>query len=562
MIARDEEHIITRAFESMKNIITSYYICDTGSKDNTINVIQNWMEEHKIPGEVFQEEWKNFGYNKSLLLKNARNHQNKVISNADYYVWLDCDEVWIKDKNDPLSYLTTEDALKLYHELNSKIQFNIFMILTLYGGVQYYRWNICRNNQLYKWEQPVHEYLVATENGNTSNIEWIYLLARKEGNSSKNPNRYENDAKMFLEYLENYPDEPRATFYLAQTYESFDIEKSIEWYKKRVNIENGYYQERYISCLRLGRILKNIEDKRYYYLKGIDIDSERLECYYELMLHEYNKKNFNLGAGWGLMTSSSREIKSSFMFAETSIYNYLFDVILSVCCYYSKYYEQGYFACLRSIEGSKNDNGYHTLAKNNLKFFTPYINNNIISPPKQELIIIENFYENPDKVRQDALNSDYPIKGNYPGQRSKPLFYDNIKEKFENIIGRKITYWPIDNYNGSFQWVNEDNVSWIHRDRTDWSAIVFLTPNAPKNGGTKFFIHKETGKSYADTSEIEDIMNKSTYKPNDWELVDTVGNIYNRCVLFRGKRSHISDMYFGKNLNDGRLFQTFFFNDS
>jgi hypothetical protein len=39
-----------------------------------------------------------------------------------------------------------------------------------------------------------------------------------------------------------------------------------------------------------------------------------------------------------------------------------------------------------------------------------------------------------------------------------------------------------------------------------------------------------------------------------------VGNIYNRLVLYRGDMFHSSLDYFGKDLKDGRLFQTFFFN--
>ncbi len=35
MIVRDESTIIRRALDSMKNIIGSYYICDTGSVDGT-----------------------------------------------------------------------------------------------------------------------------------------------------------------------------------------------------------------------------------------------------------------------------------------------------------------------------------------------------------------------------------------------------------------------------------------------------------------------------------------------------------------------------------------------
>jgi len=45
-----------------------------------------------------------------------------------------------------------------------------------------------------------------------------------------------------------------------------------------------------------------------------------------------------------------------------------------------------------------------------------------------------------------------------------------------------------------------------------------------------------------------------------WELVDRIGNVYNRLVLYRGDHFHISLDYFGQDLYDGRLFQTFFFN--
>ena len=44
-----------------------------------------------------------------------------------------------------------------------------------------------------------------------------------------------------------------------------------------------------------------------------------------------------------------------------------------------------------------------------------------------------------------------------------------------------------------------------------------------------------------------------------WELVDRIGNIYNRLVLYRGDHFHISLDYFGQDMNDGRLIQTLFF---
>jgi hypothetical protein len=563
MIVRDEESIITRALESVINIITSFYIYDTGSKDNTKNIILDWMKNNNIPGELDETEWKNFGYNKSLLFHNARYHKNEIISSAEYFIWLDADEVFITNINNQTSYFNHNDSLKLYKELNDNKDSSIFFVKTYYGNLKYNRWNLCRNNQLYKWEQPVHEYLVGTENNNSYNITWFYLLARKEGNSSKNPNRYENDAKMFLEYLVDNPNEPRATFYLAQTYESLNTELAIEYYKKRIELTNGFNEERYISCLRLGRILKDYYEKIKYLLKGTEIVQERIECYYELLMLEYSKDNYLKGAGWGLMAPLTREVKDSYLFSEPAKYDYLFDLNFSVCCFHAKYYEEGYNACLRIINNTNNNSDQIELAKKNLNFFLPHVNKiqNNFCPPRQEIIVIENFYENPDAVRKDALEAVYPVKGNFPGQRSESKFYGDMKAKFENIIGRKIKYWPTGGYNGSFQYVLESNRSWIHRDLTEWSAVIFLTPNAPKNGGTKFYNFKKNNQTYSLHDEMENEMSENAHNEDAWDLVDVVGNNYNRCVLFRGKRSHISDKYFGTDINTARLFQTFFFDD-
>jgi len=36
----------------------------------------------------------------------------------------------------------------------------------------------------------------------------------------------------------------------------------------------------------------------------------------------------------------------------------------------------------------------------------------------QSLVILDNFYQDPDNVRQFALSQEYNIIGNYPGRRS------------------------------------------------------------------------------------------------------------------------------------------------
>ena len=568
MIVKDEEIIIERAFESLKHVFDSYVICDTGSTDNTVNVIKEWMNTNNKEGEIIFKEWVNFGFNKSYLWEYFRNNKK-----SEYVIFLDADEVFITNPNDNKSYLSIEDTKRLYNELEKEKIVSIFYLDTLYGNLTYQRWQICRNNQLYVWKQPVHEYLHGSTDNVSKRINWIYNHARKEGNSSRNPDRYEKDAEMFLEFLKENPNDSRATFYIAQTYESCCKNMAIEYYKKRIDLETGWDQEKYIACLRLGRIVDNIDDKIKYWLLGTTFSSERLECYYELMMYYYNKQDHNKAFGIGSMVSVNREHHPSFLFVDNKIYNYLFDLHFAVSCYYSKNYLKGLEANKRAFV--KAPENIKSLITSNLKFFEDKdkhkdkedkifkVKND---SDKLSLIIVDDFYENPMEIRNMILNDvPFEVKGNYPGFRTKCLFdkkeFSNMKERFENIIGKKIIYWPKD-YNSSFQYATEEMASWIHRDNTEWSAVVYMTPNAPCNGGTNIYRHKIL-KIESDVeggeSEIKQ-MNDESRNYDNWELMDSVGNKFNRCILFKGKRSHKSGEYFGTNKETSRLFQTFFFN--
>ena len=57
-----------------------------------------------------------------------------------------------------------------------------------------------------------------------------------------------------------------------------------------------------------------------------------------------------------------------------------------------------------------------------------------------------------------------------------------------------------------------------------------------------------------------DAPQKEGYDYTKWEMTDYVANKYNRIVLYRGNLYHASLDYFGNNIQNGRLFQTFFFN--
>ncbi len=176
-------------------------------------------------------------------------------------------------------------------------------------------------------------------------------------------------------------------------------------------------------------------------------------------------------------------------------------------------------------------------------------------------IIKDNFYNNPEEVRNYALSLDFDVAGNYPGLRTRSCvepFLTNMKLELENILGRKITYWPT-GYNSAFQYTTKDSKTWVHHDDTQWAAVVYLTPDAQIEAGTGIYRHKET-QIYKHTEESLDLNTIET-KEEEWELLDSCANLYNRIVVYEGMLYHRSILPgFGNTKYDGRLFQTFFFN--
>lgn len=181
----------------------------------------------------------------------------------------------------------------------------------------------------------------------------------------------------------------------------------------------------------------------------------------------------------------------------------------------------------------------------------------------------DNFYDNPMDVREFALKQEFKVRGNYPGQRTEPFLTNSIKKKFRDILypfTGEITWWGGE-YTGSFQYTVATDRSWIHADSTtDWAGIIYLTPDAPLSSGTGIFRHKKTGWQHYDYKRQDEPGYKESAPPGSdcqdytkWDMVDRIGNVFNRLVMYRADNYHVSLDYFGKDMHDGRLFQVFFF---
>ena len=86
MIVKNEKHIIKQTLDNICSYIDFSYwvISDTGSTDGTQEFIKEYFKEKNIPGELFEDEWRDFAYNRNLAIEHGFNK-------SDYLFFFDAD---------------------------------------------------------------------------------------------------------------------------------------------------------------------------------------------------------------------------------------------------------------------------------------------------------------------------------------------------------------------------------------------------------------------------------------------------------------------------------------
>jgi hypothetical protein len=184
-----------------------------------------------------------------------------------------------------------------------------------------------------------------------------------------------------------------------------------------------------------------------------------------------------------------------------------------------------------------------------------------LNVPTKRFFVIDDVYENPDAIREFALGIEYNEDLRfYKGLRSKESYRtDGLKQLFENIIGEKITKWNEYGFNGCFQLTTAKDPQVYHYDQQKWAAMIYLTPDAPIESGTRLHRSKLNGTRHRSDQFADNAFNSNFYDSTKFDIADVAGNIYNRLIIMDAGCFHSAGPYFGDNLNNGRLIQLFFF---
>lgn len=335
MIVKDEAEVITRAFNSVKHIVDYYCICDTGSTDNTVQVIRDYLKENNLKGRVHQRPWVNFGHNRTECLQLASGI-------SDYNMTLDADEVFCPYVDGNLKVTSIVKSLPKFK--TDKVE-----VTTRYGRIKYQRVQFVKDALGFKWYQPLHEYVHSPNASSVSTLDNVAVYPTQDGARARDKNRYAKDALVFEEWLLDNPEDGRAWFYLSQSYrDSKQYKKALESIEKVIQY-SGWDEEIFESLLRKARLKmmlhqlevkqaipneKSLEKLVGYFLTAYQYRPTRAEPLHDILQIYRVCGQFHLAVMVGEVAVKIPVPASESLFVEPDIYDFRIKDELSLAYFY------------------------------------------------------------------------------------------------------------------------------------------------------------------------------------------------------------------------------------
>lgn len=229
MIVKDEAAIIARCLASVRPLISTWAIVDTGSTDGTQDVVRRALAD--LPGELFERPWRSFGENRSEALALARDK-------AEWTLVMDADD----ELRVPPGFTLPALDRDAYHFLLTR------------AGHSMYRAQLFRAALPWRYEGVLHEFPTCDREIRQAKMPGLTVLMHPDGARNADPEKYRKDARVLEEALVEEPENRRYAFYLAQSYRDAAMhEQAIEAYRRRVAM-GGSAEEVWYSLFQVGLI--------------------------------------------------------------------------------------------------------------------------------------------------------------------------------------------------------------------------------------------------------------------------------------------------------------------
>lgn len=420
MIVRNESRIITRLLASVLPIIDTYVICDTGSTDNTPQIITDFMSQHGISGEVVHEPFRNFGYNRTFALQAAR-------GKATYALLLDADMIFKIEPTFNKQSLTAGQ----------------YLVLQKGGSLSYHNTRLVRLDIDVKCLCPTHEYYDFPPGTSSERLDSLWIDDIGDGGCKSD--KFDRDIRLLKGGIEEEPNNARYYFYLANSYfNSGRHAESIPYYKKRIEL-GGWHEEVFYAHLNLGHAYMTTKQDALAletWMDAYNLHSQRSETIYEIAKYYRLKGKNKIGMAFCMLGRAIPYPKNDNLFIHNDVYNTGFDYELSILGFYNNYPN------LHKVSCSLLNKPFHNRGSviSNYKFYYPKLSKYLINKLGGSQV----------KVKQAICGVEYDLFGSTPSIFQVP---NTVGGKSKYYINLRMVNYTINRANGGYNMTGDGKIT-------------------------------------------------------------------------------------------------------
>jgi glycosyltransferase involved in cell wall biosynthesis len=330
MIVKNSGELLKECLLKNKQWIDEWTILDTGSSDNTVNVIQETLSDKR--GNLYQEPFINF--------RDSRNRAFDLAGTSCVYNIVLDDSYFIENGH------TLRDLLTAYRQDKRGRSFSIKIHskTTSYDSCR-----ITRSDLHLRYKYRVHEFIDDAVPSlvllPTLTYVWDQDAKYME---TRTKSRMSFDLTLLLKDLEEHPTEPRNLFYIAQTYSGLqEWETSMEWYEKRISSPHeGFDEEIYNAMFRIAiiaelKLMWPWEKVHQLYIRAYENRPHRAEPLILIADHYYRNKSYDMAYLYGKRAADIPFPKKEGLFVEKSYYEFELPNLMAKLCYQFQDYTLG-----------------------------------------------------------------------------------------------------------------------------------------------------------------------------------------------------------------------------
>lgn len=301
LIVKNEAPRIERALRSALGVVGHLAILDTGSTDNTMDLIARWAEANDMGLTIDSSPFKDFSSSRNEALALAKSAMAAYAGDDPHWILLMDADMELRDP-----------------EANWHLAAPVYRILQRHaGGMSYWNTRLIRADVDAAYLGVTHEYLSIPDGaGPPQPLEGPWFFDHSDGGNR--PGKFQRDIGLLRAEVLRDPNDARSMFYLAQSYrDEGDHESARNCYRERAGMLGTWEEERWRAQLEFGRLGDDDE-----LLRAFSQRPSRAEPLHDLALR-YNERGHHplatMVASWGMTIPLP---VGDILFREDSTYEY------------------------------------------------------------------------------------------------------------------------------------------------------------------------------------------------------------------------------------------------